>query len=189
MKIVLNLARLCIVVVLVGCTERNPNVCCTTAEDCMAQGLPTATSCAEGLLCRGNQCIAQPCTSSLMCDSAAPYCSSTCQKQCSDDAQCPGFGQAESGRFCVSGGCVQCREDVDCPEATPVCESASCRKCVIDDDCASQYATSTQAPAWPRAASCMPRPAVRGLRTARPQRHVRSRARSHSCLSRVRSFG
>ena len=54
--VVLFIAILC-----AACTKQNPNVCCTDAADCAAQGLPQVTPCHDGLLCRGNLCIAESC--------------------------------------------------------------------------------------------------------------------------------
>src|SRR5690349_11416504 len=87
-------------------TKHNPDVCCTTEADCMAQGLPPGSACAQGLVCRGNQCIAETCASSAECDAAAPFCiNQSCVEMCNDDSQCPGFGGSADDKFCVAGAC------------------------------------------------------------------------------------
>ncbi len=122
-----------------ACTKTNPNLCCTTQSDCDSVGLPAGTSCGDGLVCRGNQCITETCSSSAECDSAAPFCNGqSCVESCTDDAECPGFGQDSAATFCVAGSCASCRSDHDdCPASAPVCDSGSCRACLVDADCAS----------------------------------------------------
>jgi hypothetical protein len=121
----------------VACTKPNPNRCCNDEADCMAKGIPVGSRCEQGLVCRGNQCIAQPCSGSGECDAAAPYCiEGLCAETCAEDVQCPGFGQDATERFCV-GQCSMCRDSMDCPLASPVCEGGACRGCNADTDCAS----------------------------------------------------
>ena len=80
-------------VAVAGCTKQNPNLCCTDEADCAAQGLSNDAQCGDGLLCRGNQCIAVSCSASNECDASAPYCvDSSCAEACIGDEQCPGFG-------------------------------------------------------------------------------------------------
>lgn len=135
----------CLAIVMValatGCTKKNPNLCCIDAADCEAQGLPDNAQCADGLVCRGNQCIAESCSSAADCDLAAPYCvveQSRCAEACTVDAQCPGFSQDPSATFCVGGACVGCRDGMnDCAAEAPVCDDGACRKCVENSDCTS----------------------------------------------------
>src|SRR5215470_681066 len=115
-----------------GCPTRvNPNACCTDEADCKAHDLPVGKGCDPGLLCRGNQCIAENCESAADCEASAPYCileDNRCEEACNADTQCPGFGQDPSDRFCVSGGCVSCRSGAnDCPATAPVCDNNLCR--------------------------------------------------------------
>lgn len=128
-----------LVIVAAGCpTEPNPNVCCTDEADCQAKGIPSGSQCGDGLVCRGNQCIAQPCTSSSGCDLAAPYCSmERCSESCTADAECPGFGQASSASLCEQGNCVECRDASHCSVERPVCDAGTCRGCSDDAECAS----------------------------------------------------
>src|SRR5207249_1761591 len=92
-----------------GCTKKNPALCCTDPNECISEGLKELTPCDAGLLCRGGQCIAESCTASTDCDASAPYCvMENCGEGCSDDSQCPGFGQGSSHRFCVANVCVEC---------------------------------------------------------------------------------
>lgn len=118
-----------------SCTKQNPNLCCTDAADCMAQGLSNDSQCGEGLLCRGHQCIAVTCGASSDCDASAPYCvASACSASCMDDTQCPGYGQA-SVPYCVAGSCVECRSASDCSTSEPVCGEGMCRRCERHDEC------------------------------------------------------
>jgi hypothetical protein len=127
-----------ILLLLVGCTKPNPNRCCTGEADCMAVGLAVGSTCDEGLVCRGNQCIAQACSSSSECDAAAPYCvDERCGEACTEDTQCPGFGQSGAA-YCVNGGCVACRTSADCSDPMlAVCEGGFCRGCASHAECAS----------------------------------------------------
>jgi hypothetical protein len=86
MRIVIALA-----ISLIACTKQNPNLCCIDEADCANVGLEEVKGCDDGLLCRGNQCIAELCDASAECDGDAPYCSSagTCQQTCSEDVECP----------------------------------------------------------------------------------------------------
>jgi hypothetical protein len=125
-----------------ACTKQNPNLCCVDEADCAAVGLSDVTGCDDGLLCRGNQCIAEVCESSAECDADAPYCQSApdgrCQPTCTDDSQCPGFGQPASQTFCDAGACVECRADAnDCSGTTPVCDTGRCVACTANEQCAS----------------------------------------------------
>src|SRR5512147_1820838 len=73
-------------VALVACTKPNPNRCCTDEADCMAHGIPNGSTCADGLLCRGNQCIAVTCSGAAECDLSAPYCvDASCSEACTVD--------------------------------------------------------------------------------------------------------
>ena len=121
-------------------TKKNPSLCCNTAGDCAAVGLSAPTPCSDGLLCRGNQCIAESCATGSDCDASVPFCEGgMCAGTCIDDSQCPGFGADPADRYCVNGGCVTCRMGMsDCPATAPVCESGACRGCKVDDECASQ---------------------------------------------------
>lgn len=103
-------------------------------------GLPVGTNCADGEVCRGDECVAEFCASSASCDAAAPYCTGqTCVETCTTDAECPGFGQDVADAFCLAGTCVACRTDHDdCPASAPVCDANMCRACAVDADCPSQ---------------------------------------------------
>lgn len=128
-----------VVVVVVGCTKPNPNRCCVDAADCAANNIPITNTCSDGLVCRGNQCIAETCASSSECESSEPYCvSGLCGSSCDDDTQCPGAAQAAGNSFCVGGECVACRVGMnDCSATAPVCDSGACRTCVADTECPS----------------------------------------------------
>jgi hypothetical protein len=128
---------------LVACTKPNPNRCCTDEADCTAKGIPTGSMCEQGLVCVGNQCISVPCADATDCNATAPYCvSELCSEGCSEDAQCPGFMQDTSIRYCVGGDCVTCRDSNDC--GASVCEAGACRACVAHAECASQVCEQGQ---------------------------------------------
>ncbi len=126
---------------LFACTKPNPNRCCIDEQNCAAQNLPNDSVCDDGLVCRGNQCIAQICESSANCDPAAPYCivepDGRCQETCTMDTQCPGFGQTADATFCADGACVACRTSDDCGSGTPVCDAGTCVTCSSHEECAS----------------------------------------------------
>ncbi len=138
MRIVLALA-----ITLIACTKQNPNLCCVDEADCANVGLEETKGCDDGLLCRGNQCIAEVCASSAECDADAPFCvfvpDGRCQMTCTEDAQCSGFGDEPERTFCETGGCVECRQGMaDCSGATPVCGAEGrCVGCTRNDQCES----------------------------------------------------
>jgi hypothetical protein len=121
-----------------ACTRPNPNLCCIDEADCKAAGLQTVRGCDVGLLCRGNQCIAEPCTTASKCEASAPYCvDELCAESCVDDGHCPGFGQSAE-RFCIDGTCRACRIGItDCEGRAPICDDGACRACKSHDECAS----------------------------------------------------
>lgn len=134
----LSRGLLLLIVLLTACTKPNRNVCCIEEADCMAKGIPVGSVCAEGLLCRGNQCIAQVCTAASECDASAPYCADgACAEACATDTQCPGLGQLEDARFCAAGQCIECRENSECSATAPVCDTGSCRACRAHGECPS----------------------------------------------------
>jgi hypothetical protein len=134
---------ICLITFIAACgTVPNSNLCCSDPADCAAAGLPDGSDCGEGLVCRGNQCIAQLCETSAECDAAAPYCvgdlDGRCQETCDADAQCPGFGQTAAQAFCESGACVECRAAMaDCSGETPICAAGVCTACTANDQCGS----------------------------------------------------
>lgn len=130
---------LLLLVFALGCTKTNPNVCCTDDADCNAKGIPVGSICAAGLVCRGNQCISEPCTSAAQCDAATPYCvEQLCAEACTDDTQCPGAGEPADSLFCVAGACAACRDSADCPTpSSSVCDAGACRACAADAECSS----------------------------------------------------
>jgi len=126
-----------LVLVSAACTKPNPDLCCNDAADCAAQGISMDHACAQGLICRGNQCIAEDCSDNTSCDASAPYCiGGTCAEMCTDDSQCPGFGGSDGDPFCVAGTCVQCRAGgSDCPASASVCQANICVQCATNSDC------------------------------------------------------
>lgn len=130
------------VLLLSACgTEKNRDACCVDEADCASVGLPAGSTCEDGRTCRNNRCIELPCERSSECDALEPYCGGeSCQATCSDDAECPGFGQSSTQKFCT-GACVECRDAADCGTSAPVCDQGACRACVVNDDCASGVCT------------------------------------------------
>lgn len=143
-------ALLVVALVVTGCgTRKNPALCCNDAADCASVGLTEASECGDGLLCRGNQCVAESCTSSSECEGGAPFCSAAglCAPTCDEDSQCPGFGGGASDIYCDTGACVACRTNADCASSTaPVCGADhACRGCEQDSECNSNVCSSTGA--------------------------------------------
>ncbi|HVZ22536.1 MAG TPA: choice-of-anchor Q domain-containing protein [Vicinamibacterales bacterium] len=135
MKVIVSM----VAVLWLGCTKPNPNRCCIDEADCKANDIPVGSTCSDGLVCKGNQCIAETCATSAECDSTDPYCSmGACTSSCSGDSECPGAAQDAADRFCVGGACAACRAGMnDCPANAPVCDAGACRACAADVDCAS----------------------------------------------------
>lgn len=131
---------------LLACTKPNPNRCCTDEADCAAAGLPAGMTCDDGRVCRANVCIAEVCSAASDCDVLAPYCvdlpDGHCDLTCSEDAQCPGNGQASSEQFCEAGACVACRAASDCTAAAPVCTDGACVTCTLHEQCPSGACTT-----------------------------------------------
>jgi hypothetical protein len=128
--------------VVAACTSKNPNLCCIDEADCATVGLDTVQGCDTGLVCRGNQCIAEICQSSGECEASAPYCiappDGRCQEACTVDSECPGFGQGAEQIFCEAGACVECRaEQSDCSGSTPFCDAGKCVACALNEQCTS----------------------------------------------------
>src|ERR1051326_9553179 len=95
---------------LVSCTKPNPNRCCTDEAACTSHGVPVGQTCTGGLVCRGNECVAETCSTFADCDLSAPYCvMQLCGASCTDDTQCPGNGRDPGDLYCVSGTCLACR--------------------------------------------------------------------------------
>lgn len=124
---------------IAACAQQNPDLCCVDQADCAANNITNPKECSAGLVCRGNQCIAETCQSSSQCESLAPYCvNESCTTACDADAECPGASQAASDVFCEAGACVECRANMDdCNGVTPICDSGACRACATNADCTS----------------------------------------------------
>ena len=120
-------------------TRKNPALCCTDEANCTSLGIPDTQICTDGLVCRGNQCIAEVCSTPNDCDAAVPFCSTAglCAATCEDSSQCPGFGGDVADAFCSNGACVQCLASPDCSATSPVCQTGACRSCAADDECTS----------------------------------------------------
>ncbi|MEO8551054.1 MAG: choice-of-anchor Q domain-containing protein [Kofleriaceae bacterium] len=112
---------------LAACTEKNPALCSDESP------------CSDGLICRGNQCVAETCTTAQECEAGAPYCSGgLCAMTCEIDAECPGFGGDVADAFCIGGTCAECRDASDCTDPTrAICDAHACRGCTADSECAS----------------------------------------------------
>lgn len=124
-----------------ACTEKNPNLCCNDQASCDAMGISIDSKCADGLICRGNSCVAETCTTSDSCEGGAPFCAANglCSPSCETDAECPGFGGDPKDAFCDSGVCDECRVDGDCTDSQhPICDAHACRGCGADSECDSQ---------------------------------------------------
>lgn len=139
-----------------GCTKTNTEVCCTTAADCAAVGLPAETRCSDGFTCMAHECVAAACSSDPDCPAEAPVCtegrcvacdaSHGCTQHapvcnvitetcggCVGDADCAAF--ADAPRCDTSAGaCVQCVAGGDCA-AGEACVENTCRACTHDAEC------------------------------------------------------
>ena len=124
-----------ILVLVAGCGQkRNLDRCCVDEADCAAIGLPNGSGCQAGELCRGNECVEQTCTTSSQCDPSAPYCEDEhCAETCTMDSSCPVTSPPQP--FCVSGGCVECRDTADCDGL--ICRDGRCGGCAVDGECSS----------------------------------------------------
>jgi hypothetical protein len=121
-----------------SCTKRNENLCCIDEADCNQIGEPVEVPCNDGLVCRGNLCIAIACASNADCDATAPFCdtvSGRCEEACETDDQCPGLGSDPSLTVCEAGTCLECRGDDQCSAGLPVCASNMCVECDDDSQC------------------------------------------------------
>lgn len=116
MRVVWLVAVLSVDALVAACTKPNPAVCCTTAADCEAKGLPLGKTCELGLVCVNNACTA-PTTCQAMsdCEAPTPLCD-------------------------VAGGtCVECLAEDDC--APQICDTTAhaCRPCTSNDECTTGY--------------------------------------------------
>src|SRR5690242_15108775 len=105
--------------VATGCTRRNPSVCCTSASDCQAQGLPGITPCTGGQVCISNTCSVAPidaAPSDAPSDAAPsdtpPSDATTCTPnsfiECADPStlrSCNAAGNGVTDTPCGSAGC------------------------------------------------------------------------------------
>ena len=144
---------------LASCTKKNPDLCCTTDEDCASVGLASGTGCSDGLSCIGHGCVAEQCNTgadcptdqpvcragvcgvcdeTVACSMAAPVCdltNLTCGG-CAANADCSAFA---GDQVCdmSKGACVECTEASQCPVTKPFCNANACVSCTSHADCAS----------------------------------------------------
>jgi hypothetical protein len=122
---------------LVACTKTNPEVCCTTAADCAAVGLPEGTRCVDGFTCSRHQCVAAECSSDPDCPAETPVCHESRCVEC--DAT---HGCTPSKPVCnvITETCGGCVSDVECTTfgEAPRCDTSTgaCVECVVEGDCA-----------------------------------------------------
>lgn len=127
----------CLVVLVVACTKRNPEVCCLDPDDCASIGVSDPVrECAEGLACVDNACQVASCSTDG-CSAEAPVCDITLDvcKGCMGPADCDQFATTVCDT--ESGACVGCVANEDCDPTTPVCDARACRECRLDSECAS----------------------------------------------------
>jgi hypothetical protein len=126
--------------VWLACTRPNPDVCCTTQEQCDALSIDDLRPCDASRVCTADgACVAPQCTVDADCmDAGVPICSAqVCVAKCTDDGECTD----SSAPHCdEAGACVACTADAQCtgPDA-PVCDSDlhACRSCAKDSECSS----------------------------------------------------
>lgn len=122
---------------IVGCTKRNPAVCCLDQADCDEAGLSGIRECATGLACVEHECVVPSCAMAG-CEATAPVCNiniDVCEG-CSDSSQCANFGAANVCKT-ETGACVECITAADCDASKPVCDADVCRGCKLDAECPS----------------------------------------------------
>ena len=104
-----------VLVLLTGCTKRNPIVCCTTSADCAAQGLPAGSMCSDGQLCVQNEC--------------------TFPTNCQANSDC-----MEPTPLCTPDGlCGECLDSSTCGDRVCDTETHVCRGCSDDSECATGF--------------------------------------------------
>ncbi|HEY4241696.1 MAG TPA: hypothetical protein VGM88_17865 [Kofleriaceae bacterium] len=118
--------------------DKNPDVCCATADQCTSLGLdPTdLRPCGAGQACNADHaCVAAECTTSDTCPSSSPVCANgLCAATCTADPDCP-----TALPHCDMGACVACADDSQCPAAAAICDASThaCRGCTADAECTS----------------------------------------------------
>ncbi len=128
-----------------GCTRRNGDFCCTTAEACGRHGGdPSAIQPCDDPdrpYCdnQGRTCIAppgEPCGPDGECDDpATPYCFEGLCVECDGAEGCP-FSAPVCGE--LDHQCQSCSEAAECSgfDGRPFCEDGACVGCRDGDDCA-----------------------------------------------------
>lgn len=120
-----------------ACTKHNPEVCCTSAEDCASIG----TNGGPYLCNNGLVCVDHVCGMPLM--DASPQMPDASTMQCQTNTDCSG-ATPYCGPFHT---CVGCTDSSQCPSQQPICDSTSfsCRGCSMDNECASAVCTTSGA--------------------------------------------
>ncbi len=121
-------------------TKPNPEVCCTSVDQCAAIGVSDGLRpCGgAGQVCTpAGLCVASECDVNTDCtDAASPICiAHECVAKCVIDADCmdPAAAKCDS-----DGVCVACVENAQCTTDTaPTCDATAhtCRACAADADC------------------------------------------------------
>lgn len=130
----------------VGCTKRNPDVCCSSAPECAEIGFDDITPCEDLRVCVNSMCVDPQCTTSAECSDPTPYCvGQICAATCTADPDCTG---AAGGPFCAPDGtCVACLDSTACTDpAAGVCDDTThtCRACTEDTECGSGICLATE---------------------------------------------
>ncbi|HWO21989.1 MAG TPA: choice-of-anchor Q domain-containing protein [Kofleriaceae bacterium] len=138
---VLLLAAAALLSVAAGCTRRDPDFCCVTADTCAAAGLTDELRpCEIGQACNAYACVAAECATSADCASPeAPRClDGLCVAGCTIDDDCAGVAGRPRCDVRVAT-CVGCTAGDQCPAERSICdvEARACRGCTADDECAS----------------------------------------------------
>lgn len=136
----------------IACTRPNPEVCCTSADDCASLGVTDERPCGAGLACLDHKCVVASC-STEGCVASLPVCNLVADAcdGCTEAAQCARFPGMQVCNV-ADGACVECLTSPDCPATKPICDSGSCRGCSLDADCPSGACAAD--------ASCVPEPAI-----------------------------
>lgn len=140
----MRIASLCLVTV-VACTKPNPEVCCTTADECSSLGITDERPCEAGHVCKNHECVIASC-STEGCTATLPVCNlgaDVCDG-CTETLECARFPEQQLCNV-LTGACVQCVTGSDCDALKPICDVGECRGCELDSDCTSGACDDTGA--------------------------------------------
>ena len=133
----------------VGCSQPNPEACCTTAEQCLMFGLGGITNCDSTHVCNidGN-CVAPMCKVDADCNDASMVCDmyGECVPAAGPtDCTVPTHACATGVCDTASKMCVECVDNSTCSGTSPICSLETCVACSDYTDCPTTACSSTGA--------------------------------------------